>query len=287
MTSDPTLDLLTRWGEETPGVRAVILTSTRAVPGGVTDVFSDYDVILVLDDILPYHNSREWLKAFGDVLALYHDPLMDDAGLATSGYVIQFEGGLKIDFTLWPPEMLRRLAARGLDPELDAGYLVLLDKDGLAAALPPPSYRGYLADPPTETEFRECVERFCLNLVYVAKYLRRGDFIAARLVLDQFARGEDLIPMLTWLAQANGGWKVRVGPIGRRLERHLPPEINDAVRATYARADEAENWAALYQAMAAMRQAGQAVGAALGYAYPEEMHEKTVKYLRKIHSVDL
>jgi hypothetical protein len=40
------LDTLIAWGHREPAVRAMILTSSRARPGGQVDDFSDYDVIL-------------------------------------------------------------------------------------------------------------------------------------------------------------------------------------------------------------------------------------------------
>jgi len=48
--SDKVLDTLVAWGERTHGIRAMILTSTRARPDGPVDEFSDYDVILAVTD---------------------------------------------------------------------------------------------------------------------------------------------------------------------------------------------------------------------------------------------
>jgi aminoglycoside 6-adenylyltransferase len=109
-TPDP-LQIFLAWAETQPQVRAAILTSTRAVPHAMVDIFSDYDIILILTDILPFHHSRTWLEAFGHVLALYHDPLMEQDGFQHSGYVVQFEEGLKIDFNLWPVGLLAHIAA--------------------------------------------------------------------------------------------------------------------------------------------------------------------------------
>ena len=46
---DRTLDALTRWAQSRDDVSAVIITSTRAVPGARLDAYSDYDVIVVVD----------------------------------------------------------------------------------------------------------------------------------------------------------------------------------------------------------------------------------------------
>ena len=44
---------LVDWGEKQEPVRAMLLTSTRAVPDAPLDELSDYDVVLVVKDIHP------------------------------------------------------------------------------------------------------------------------------------------------------------------------------------------------------------------------------------------
>ena len=56
-------------------IRAMLLTSTRAIPHGPLDRFSDYDVILAVEDIHPFYEDRRWLEDFGDVVVAYWDPL--------------------------------------------------------------------------------------------------------------------------------------------------------------------------------------------------------------------
>jgi aminoglycoside 6-adenylyltransferase len=98
--------------------------------------------------------DRIWLQVFGPVLALYRDPLIADKGLERSGYVTQYENGLKIDFSLWPVELLQRVGAEvNLPAEFDAGYQVLLDKDHLTTGLKPPGYAAYIPTPPTEAKY--------------------------------------------------------------------------------------------------------------------------------------
>jgi aminoglycoside 6-adenylyltransferase len=178
---DLEIEHLIAWGESQPLVRAMILTSTRAVTGLGSDLFSDYDVILGLTDVRPFFESRDWLAAFGRVLVMYQDPLEEFEGFPKSGNVVQFDGALKIDFSLWSVGILQKVVAGTIqNPELDAGYRVLLDKDSLTRDLKPPTYRAYIPTPPTETEYREGVEDFLLVAIYIAKYLWRGDLIAVK-----------------------------------------------------------------------------------------------------------
>ena len=154
---DSTVEELTAWGASQEKVRAMVLTSSRAIPDNpAVDRYSDYDVILALRDVRPFHESRKWLAAFGTVLAMYRDPMYEKDGVKWSANVVQFEEGLKVDFNLWPIEMMRRVAkAERLPVEFDAGYQVLLDKDRLTEGIRSPSYRGYIPKPPTEERYRE------------------------------------------------------------------------------------------------------------------------------------
>jgi len=153
-SEDQVIQQLVHWAERQPLVCAVILTSSRAIPHAHTDAFSDYDVILVLREIKSFYDDRSWLETFGSVLALYRDPLINDRGLERSAYVTQYETGLKIDFSLWPVELLERVASEpALTPEFDAGYQVLLDKTNLTEGLNPPTYSSYIPKPPTDIQY--------------------------------------------------------------------------------------------------------------------------------------
>src|SRR5574341_2166779 len=115
------INKLVQWADRRDSIRAMLLTSTRAVPNAPVDIFSDYDVVLIVDDIHPFYEERSWLQDFGEVLVVYWDPIYPDPdfGIEKSANVTQYADGLKIDFTLWPVELLRRIVqAPALPTEL-------------------------------------------------------------------------------------------------------------------------------------------------------------------------
>lgn len=288
MTGSAVIEKLVSWGSDQPLVRAMLLTSTRAVPGAVVDVFSDYDVILALQDVRPFHEDRGWLAAFGQVLVMYRDPLMFDSGFPKSANVTQFESGLKIDFNLWAVEILQRIASDPhLPPELDAGYKVLLDKDGLTVGLQPPTYAGYLPAPPTEREYLEGIEDFFLVAAYVAKYLRRGDLMAARHLQEAFMLQEHLRPVLEWHYETEHNWSVKPGLYGRHMQTWLRPDLYAGLESTFCGAGLEENWEAMFRAIRLMRVAAGEVGDRLGYAYPLHLEERALAYLHQVMHQDL
>jgi aminoglycoside 6-adenylyltransferase len=299
-----TLFFLVRWGESQPLVRAMILTSTRAIPGASSDAFSDYDVVLALSDVRPFAEDRLWLEAFGHVLVMWQDPLESDEGRLHSGNVVQFESGLKIDFTLVEPGYFASLKAQELPllqmqdvpalqnvfelpTELDAGYRVLLDKDGLTAGLPPPTYRAYIPHPPTQVEYMDMVEGGLLDATYVAKYLRRNDRLAAQHIFENYLKQEHLIPLLVWHYEIDHGWEVTPRLYGRRMQQYLRPDLWAGLERTYCGLGLQESWRALFNALELARKAAREVGERLGFAYPEDMFQRALAYLQEVRETNL
>ena len=285
--TDDVVEKLIRWADQQDLVRAVVLTSSRAIPNAPVDLFSDYDVILSLRSIEPFHADRTWLDVFGPVLAVYRDPLINEDGLVRSAYVVQYENGLKIDFNLWPVELLERVAKRDhMIAEFDAGYQVLLDKDGLTIDLKPPTYSAYIPTPPTEVHYFELLEGFFLDTTYVAKFLWRDDVMAAKHILDHSLKQEHLRPMLEWHAEIDQQWSIKFGPYGRRLKQHLRPDWWAELEVTYTGAELEANWDALFRSIDLMRRVATEVGKHLGFTYPQELEHRAVGYLQKVKQLD-
>ena len=274
---------LVQWAERRESIRAMLLTSTRAIPTASVDVFSDYDVVLVVKNIRPFFEDRSWLADFGEVLIVYCDPIYSDPdyGIEKFANVTQYADGLKIDFTLWPVELMRRIVqAPLLQAELDAGYLVLMEKDHLTDDLQPPTYRAYIPTPPTEQVYQKTIEDFLSDPPYVAKCLLRDELLPAKWCLDYDMKHIFLRSMLEWRMELDHGWSVPTGALGKGLKKRVPPEIWSQLENTYAGADIAENWEALFRTMALFRQVAVEVGEGLGYEYPHELDQRVTAYVK-------
>jgi aminoglycoside 6-adenylyltransferase len=279
---------LIAWAEQRVPVRAMLLTSTRAIPNAALDVFSDYDVILVVSDIHPFVADRSWLEDFGSVLVVYWDPIHPDPdyGIEQVGNVTQYADGLKIDFTLWPVELLRRIvAAPALLDELDAGYAVLLDKDGLTDDMKAPTYTAYIPTRPTDETFQKAIEDFFSDAPYVAKCLWRDQLLPAKWCLDYDMKHIFLRQMLEWRIERDHDWSVPVGALGKGLKQRLPPDIWRQLEQTYAGAGIAENWEALFKTLALFRRVAIEVAEHLGYAYPNELDQRVTDYVQHMRSL--
>lgn len=276
------------WAKERHIVRAVLLTSSRANPDAVVDVFSDYDVILVVTDIHPFVQDKRWLHDFGDVLVAYWDPvhLAPEFDIEQVGNVVQYADGSHIDFTLWPVELVRQIARSGTLPDdLDVGYRVLVDKDQLTTGLIPPTHTSYIPKPPTEEAFLKNIDDFFSDAPYVAKCLYRDELLPAKWCLDFDMKHNFLRQMLEWHVGIHHGWAEPVGVLGRGLKRKLSPGIWTRLEKTYVGSEIRDNWDALFGAMQLFREIGMEVAKELGYTYPLEMDLKVTHLIQKMRDM--
>jgi aminoglycoside 6-adenylyltransferase len=289
MSDQETRDTIIQWAQKKKEIRAVLLTSTRAVPNAHVDALSDYDVILIIKDIHPFVSDKTWLNDFGEVLVVYWDCVYPDPtfGFDCCGNVTQYSSGLKLDFTLWSVDLFQKIVAAPLLPaELGAGYHILLDKDGLTSEMKSPSFKAYIPKPPSLEHYQTHVNDFLTDAPYVAKCLRRGELLPLKWALDYDMKHVYLRQMLEWYVGVKHNWSVPVGSLGKGLKRLLPRDIWERLEQTYASADVTENWQALINTMALFKQVATEVGEHLGYAYPHDLHQRVRSYVERIKQLE-
>jgi aminoglycoside 6-adenylyltransferase len=279
------LERLVAWGNALPSIRAMILTSSLARPGGPVDLLSDYDVILAVTDAERFEREEDWLSNYGCPMVRWGDQ-SELYGLTTTFFGVVYEDGVKIDYTIWPEELLECVAAQATLPDcLDEGYRVLLDKEGRTSGWKPPSYRAYVPARPTEAEYRALVEEFWWHTTYVAKSLWRDELVFARFCLDHEIKLDVMRRMLEWRVEIDHGWNLKPGVYGRGLKRLLPADVWSELERTYVGPELEENWMALFRTTALFRRAATDVGNALGYAYPRQLDDQVSAYLNAVREL--
>lgn len=288
MNEEAVLNRLVEWGRGLESVRAMILTSTRTNPHKKLDPFSDYDVVVVVnDDVRAWAEPDTWLEDFGPVMVVYRDPIYHEAHGEQFGRVTMYQDGTKIDYTIMALGIWQAIVAEPkLPDDLDIGYQVLLDKDHLTDGLQPPTYRAYIPKRPTADQYRAVIDDFFSDSTYVAKNLWRGELFFWKYCLDDIMKGKKLREMLEWRMEMAHDWSVPTGVLGKGLRKNLPdPAIWQALEATYVGADSAENWDALFGTIDLFRRVAIEVGEHLGYAYPHEMDAQVCAYLRGVQAM--
>lgn len=285
MDDPDALERLVACAEERPTVRAVIVTSSRARPDGPVDALSDYDVILAVTDPERFATDDAWQHDLGPPMVRWGDE-SELFGLPTHFRGVVYEDGTKMDYTIWPREILRRIPEHDtfLD-ELDAGYRVLLDKDGATSDWPAPTYRAYVPGRPTEAEYLALVEEYWWDTTYVAKSLWRDELMFAKYILEHDIATEALRRMLEWRIELDHDWSLPTGVLGRGFKRLLPADIWAELEATYVGPGIEENWAALARATGLFRRVAKEVGDALGFAYPRDVDDRVTAYLDAVKNL--
>ena len=275
---------LVRWGQERDDVRAMLLTGSRSDPSASVDEFSDFDIVLVVNDVHAYLAEESWLAEFGPVLALYRDPVRLEQGCERFCRVTQYEDGTKIDFTVWPVDIVPRISQLpGLPDYLDMGYRVLLDKDQLTAGLKAATHKAYVPAKPSQHDYLILVEHFLSNAPYVAKHLCRGDLVPMKYVMDHVMKLEYLRTMLEWLMEIDHGWTVKPGAYGKGLAQYVGRETWARLERTYVGAGIAENWGALFETISLFRTVATEVAERLGYTYPLDLDDRVTRYVKAVH----
>jgi len=290
-SDDAVIRWLVRLGERHEEVRAIALTSTRADPGLAADTFSDYDPVVYVTDVAPFAASDAWFTDFGPVLVvLRRDWWMPD-GQTCDGdpdvftRLVLYEDGTKIDFGLAPVEALRQeCRAATLSEGFDVGYRLLVDKDGEAAALKPPTYRAHILRPPTEAEYTALVNNFWWNSTYIAKHLWRDDLLPATTMLDGLKQCF-LLKVLEWSVEIGLDWNWRPGLLGKGLKKVLERETYDALAATYSGGGDDQLWEAFFRTTALFRKVAIQVGDALGYAYLPDLDRRVTAHLQTVREL--
>ena len=233
-------------------------------------------------------SNHNWLNDFGEVLVAYWDAVYphpkfgDDA----CGNVVQYIDGLKIDFTLWSVELFQKIvSAPVLEPELDAGYKVLLDKNELTLDMKPPIFKAYIPKPPTLEAYQKHINDFLTDAPYVAKCLWRGELLPAKWALDHDMKQVYLRQVLEWYVGLKYNYSVSVGSLGKGLKKYLPSDIWVMLEESYVGANIEDNWTALEKTMELFRRVASEVGLILGYDYPNQLHQGVKTYVGEIRQL--
>src|SRR5262245_45264655 len=130
------IDRFVAWAQAQPDIRAAIVLGSRARTDRPADEWSDLDLLIVTADPRRLISQTDWLEQLGTPWLTFLEPTA--VGGATERRAL-FEGGLDVDFSPFPVEVVRQLAAEGMPPEvagvLRRGMRFVLDKDGLSASL--------------------------------------------------------------------------------------------------------------------------------------------------------
>jgi aminoglycoside 6-adenylyltransferase len=273
--SDDLLRRIVSWAKRRNDIRALILTGSHARPEQADDPPWDHDVEVFTTDQPYYETSADWMSEIGSVWVHLPFPVDEDGYLMR---LVVFEGGEKVDFGFAPISVLEHtVATQHLNDLYDRGYRVLLDKDGLAAQLPPPSHAAPVTPRPTEQEFRAAIEEFFFEAAHFPTYLRRNELWVVK--MRDWTMKKLLLRMIEWHAIATKGEQHDTWHIGTRMARWTTPEVWERLHEVFGRFDAADSRRALHATIALYRDLARETADALGYGYPDDVDHAISEYL--------
>ncbi len=275
------LEAVVSWGKENKDVRTILLTGSRANPAARVDLFSDYDIELVVNNPNLYLNNEAWLTAFGEPLAIIR---VDETFYLR---MITYTNYVRIDFRVYSLKEFKHAAELvKVPPNWDIGYRVLLDKDGLTNTMKPPTHTSYIITKPIEEEFLAVITDFWWDTVYVAKSLWREELFYAKYMLDNIIRFSYLQKMIEWYIGMQHNWQVTTNKNGRYFKKYLDKKTWTALENTFCGSDIAQNWDALFQTLHLFRKLATMLATAMNYTYPYQLDNNITRYLQKIKNTD-
>lgn len=271
------LDLIINTATEDERIRAVIMNGSRANPNMPGDIFQDFDIVYLVNEITSFKHAYNWLKRFGELMILQlpedmqNPPPSPEAGFA---YLMQFMDGNRIDLSIYPIEKLNECLK-------DSLTVVLLDKDQLIPPLAQPSERSYLPQPPTAKQFADCCNEFWWVCPYVAKGLWRGQITYAKYMVEPVLRDE-LMKMMVWYIGMQTQFEKNLGGFGKHMQKYLEPELWEMLLKTYADAGVDNTWEALDTMGHLFRRVALRVAEHFGFEYPDGDDSRVRAYLTHV-----
>lgn len=271
MTGDGFLNTVVDWANDRPDIAALVLTGSRARPEGPVDSYSDYDLEVFTSVPERYTSGQAWLEEIAPVWVL----LATESSRGCPTRLVIFEGGRKVDFNILPVSSLEDMVdGQELNELYEQGYRVLIDRKGLAARLPSPSFSPPAGRLPTEAEFRAVIEEFWFEAWHIPKYIQRGDLWVVK--FRDWTMKELLLRMLEWNAIADNR---AAAEIGSRMKNWTSADVWRRLHEAFGRFDATDSRKALLATISLFRDVATEISIRLGYRYPKPMDDALSSYI--------
>ena len=265
-------NLILEVARKDPRIKAVLLNGSRANPSVEKDMYQDFDIVYVVDEIESWLKDDRWIDVFGPrVMLQMPERMRNPENRGNFTYLMLFTDGNRIDLTLVPKRNINSLLQ-------DKLTIVLLDKENLFTDVSEPSDSEFHIQPPSQLEYTSCCNNFLWCLQNVAKGIARNQWPHAIGMFDGIVR-EELNQMLDWTVGVLTEFSVSPGKLGKYYPKYLPVDVYHMFLQTYDTKDADHLWNAMFNAIACFYKAADLVGSQMDYPYPHQDHQNMKNYL--------
>lgn len=269
------LNKIVNFAKKEDHILAAVLNGSRVSPSAMQDDYQDYDIIYIVDDVVPFVANQSWVDFFGKLIIMQKPDEIDEVWPKQNQkftFLMLFEGDNRIDLTFMQKEYY-------LKSHIDSQTKILLDKNNVLPNIPEANDSDYLPKPPTEKLFKDRCNEFLWCSQNVVKGLYRKELTYAKFMSDNVLRGE-LIKLLTWYAGIKTNHSTNLGAYGKYLEKYIEPELWDKFKTTYVGADYSQMWGALFGMFELFNILVIKISEHFHFEYDRAEYENMLKYLR-------
>ena len=262
-------------------ILAVYMNGSRTNPNVPKDLFQDYDIVYVVDDVKRYREDRTWFQVFGEILYMQFpddSPFYPPESEEQYGWLMQFADGNRMDLTV-------QSAARAKEQiHEDKLCRILLDKQGILPKIPEATDEDHWVKKPSKEEYLAVCNEFWWCTNNLAKGLWRKEIPYVQ-DMSNFVVRKQLERMLGYKAGSLHDFKIGIGKSGKYLYRFLSKEEWEQYLATYFGSSVEEAWDSIMKMCDLFEETARYVGSELGYTYNQKEGQNARAYLEHVRGL--
>lgn len=273
-------EIIKKTAEKNEKIRAVILNGSRACKSGKKDIFQDFDIIYLTNDLQFFIDNQNWIDCFGERIILempwYKDFKPEDYN-GQFNYQMLLKSGYRIDLTFASLDKIEFIIKN------DPVGMVILDKDNIIDKKLFANEDIYLVKPPTKKIFENTCNSFWWVLQNIAKGIKRKE-LPYTMQMFNYSRKE-LHKVISWYIGLMNEFNVSTGKMGKYFEKYLNDTHWDMYKKTYPSATYDSIWQSLFMACYLFRELSVEIAKIFSYKYPYDDDQAMTDYLRRIQDL--
>lgn len=268
-------DLILDVAKKDTRVRAVYMNGSRVNKKVVKDVYQDYDIVYIVEDLPSFISNLSWIDVFGERYMLQMPETMREPSNAGHfNWMMLFTDGNRLDLTLIPSDRKDLIGNDSLS-------IALLDKDNYLTSLTEASDKDYVVTPPSELFYQSCCNNFWWCLQNVAKGIARDELPYVMMMYHDVVRAE-LHDMISWYIALNSDDKVPSGKLGKYFKKYLPKELYEIYCKTFSDSNYDNVWKAIEHACTLFHMLAIQVGESMQYRYHADDEKNMKIYIENV-----
>lgn len=212
-----------QWTVKKEDILALGIVGSRSDKNSISDEYSDYDLLLVTNNVDKYLNNESWISEVNEYWYSFTEYIPSENHTERR---VLFKNGIDVDFIFIDYEKIKNdpgqfciakdICRRPIE--------IVMDKVNIEIKLrelesTPPKYEA-----PNEKQFNELIAEFYYHYIWIYKKLCRGEYWIAYRCLNYFMKSK-MIQVFEWYEHCKNGNEYNTYYDSRYLEKWVEPEI--------------------------------------------------------------